>query len=89
MDLQARPRWSRLYSGKGRSPSKKSIGGQRRVALVKKKEEGHTEVSGKPRLSERRRCDENLCCLRCRFPGPLSIIVQDPPPEVRTHLSKR
>lgn len=27
---------------------------------------------------------ENLCCLQCRFPGPLSGIVRVPPSKVRT-----
>lgn len=83
----ARPRWSDDFTRGGTSRrGRKASRRQRRVALVKKREEeGH---GGRlvNRDCPRRRCDENLCCLRCRFPGPLSIIVrEDPPPERCEH----
>jgi len=75
-----------------------SISGQHPVAaLVKKREEKRKHRERERGKGRARRCpsrckstlsercsEENLCCLWCRFPGPLSSIVRDPPSEVRT-----
>lgn len=67
-------------------PRRKATGTASSCTRKKKKKGTKVSVLGKSRLSMRRggACEENLCCLRCRFPGPLSTIVRDPPSEVRT-----